>query len=195
VPRRNRPSGGRGRRRPYSRISLAENEARIRRRVFVIHAQIDAAITSAVAAIPTPQANFVRRHLESLVSHEPSGRLREGRSPILEAELAYLRTLRPYNAWAWLLARLVDGPYVSGALLYRKRIRRAARALFRRLPPQGRHLRDPKAITERLLLDLYRPDGIRTLLTLREELKIGRRHLGKTPLAMLEEWPRGGGRQ
>ena len=112
---------------------------------------------------------------------DPSGGLLERRSPVFSAELVHAKKLSPHNAWAWLLTRLVDGPHVAGHLLARKRLRGAARALFSRLPPLNMHLREPKAITELVLLGLYRGDGIAKLLTLREELKIGRR-ARRTPM-------------
>jgi hypothetical protein len=130
-----RPSGGRGRRRPYSRLSLIENAERISLRVRVIHRQIDKANTSPADPIPPPPPQFLSRHLRVLAMTDPSGVLLERRSPVLNAELVHVQRLSPHNAWAWLLTRLVDGPYVTGHLLARKRLRGAARALFSRLPP------------------------------------------------------------
>jgi hypothetical protein len=142
--------------------------------VRVIHRQIDRANVNPAALIAPPSVRFLTRHLRMLVVTDPSGGLFERRSPVFSAELIHAKKLRPHNAWAWLLTRLVDGPYIAGQLLARKRVRGAARALFSRLPPLNMHLREPKAITERLLLPLYRADGILKLSALREELKIGR---------------------
>src|SRR5262249_37184726 len=118
---------------------------------------------------PTPTASERQKTSPSL------SRLRAPRPIDIEFDLQHVGQWRPYNAWAWLLMRLINGPYVPGKLLGHKQVRATARAMFSCLPPRTRHLRSAKAIKERVLLNLHRADGIQSLGALREILKRGHR--------------------
>jgi hypothetical protein len=95
--------------------------------------------------------------------------------------VAYQRwvSLSPHQQWATLLARKVNGIYPGRLLLGGKKLSvdAAARGLFSRVhpPPTPQHLRSHKEIGEQVLLELYRADGIKSIRSLRELLKQGRR--------------------